>query len=247
MENSEFSYHAPCIQCHSKNNVAVYTDGHGHCFGCGHYYSTYEKQEAVMENTNTNLIEGDCKPLIKRKINTDTVNKFNYQTGKHNGKSVQIANYYDKDNKLVAQKLRYPDKSFQWIGDSKKAVLFGQNLWRNGGKTVCVLEGEIDCMSLSAIQNNKWACVSIKTGSQGAKKDLQQQLEWLEKFESIVLMMDSDAAGKAAAQECSKIFTPGKCKIATLPLKDANEMLVQGKTKELIDCMWGAKPTDQTV
>ena len=58
MENSEFSYHAPCIQCDSKNNVAVYSDGHGHCFGCGHYYSTYEKQEAVMENTNTNLIEG---------------------------------------------------------------------------------------------------------------------------------------------------------------------------------------------
>ena len=52
-------------------------------------------------------------------------------------------------------------------------------------------------------------------------KDLQQQLEWLEKFESIVLMFDSDTAGQTAAQECSKIFTPGKCKIATLPLKDA--------------------------
>ena len=241
MENSEFSYHAPCFECGSKDNVAVYSDSHGHCFGCGHYYSTYEKQEVAMKTTNKELVQGECKPLIKRKINKETVTKFNYQTGKHNGKNVQIANYYDKNNKLVAQKLRYPDKSFQWIGDSKNAVLFGQNLWRNGGKQICILEGEIDSMSLSSLQNNKWACVSIKTGSQGAKKDLQQQLEWLEKFESIVLMFDSDSAGQSAAQECSKIFTPGKCKIATLPLKDANEMLVQGKTKELIDCMWGAK------
>ena len=72
MENSEFLYHAPCIECGSKNNVAVYSDLHGHCFGCGHYYSTYEKQEVAMETTNKELVQGECKPLIKRKINKET-------------------------------------------------------------------------------------------------------------------------------------------------------------------------------
>jgi twinkle protein len=239
MEKSDFMYHAPCSECQSRDNVAVYTDGHGHCFGCGHYYHNYEhKEETKLE---TQLIKGEHKPLNKRHINLETVTKFNYQTGKYNNKTVQIANYYDKHNKLVAQKLRYPDKSFQWLGDSKQALLFGQNLWRDTNKKIVILEGEIDALSLSQVQGNKWACVSVKTGSQGAKKDLQQQIEWLEKAEEIVLMFDNDEPGKLAAQECSKLFTPGKCKIATLPRKDANEMLVQGETAKLIDCMWSAK------
>ena len=239
METSEFSYHAPCFECGSKDNVGVFSDGHGHCFGCGHYYHTYEqKEETKLE---TELIQGELKPLNKRHINLETTTKFNYQTGKHNGKTVQIANYYDRHNKLVAQKLRYPDKSFQWLGDSKQATLFGQNLWRDKNKKIVILEGEIDSMSMSQVQGNKWACVSVKTGSQGAKKDIQQQLEWLEQAEEIILMFDNDEPGKIAAQECSKLFTPGKCKIATLPRKDANEMLVQGESAKLIDSFWSAK------
>jgi len=241
MSKSDFLYHAPCSECGSKDNVAVYSDSHGHCFGCGAYFHNYQNEEQPLEKVNTDLIKGEHKPLVRRQINQETVNKFNYQIGKYNGKTVQIANYYDNHRNLVAQKLRYPDKSFQWIGDSKKATLFGQNLWRDGGKLVCITEGEVDAMSLSSIQNNKWAVCSVKTGSQGAKKDLQQQLEWLEKFETIVLMFDNDEPGLKAAQECAKLFSPSKAKIAQLPLKDANEMLVQGKTKELIDCMWGAK------
>ena len=241
MQESDFLYHAPCKACGSKDNVAVYSDNHGHCFGCGQYYSNYNDEDIPLKKINNNFISGEAKPLVKRKINKETVNKFNYLIGKHKDKTVQIANYFDKTNTLVAQKLRYPDKSFQWIGDTKNALLFGQNLWRDGGKQVCVLEGEIDAMSLSSSLNNKWAVVSVKTGSQGAKKDLQQQLEWLEKFEKIILMFDSDDAGKQASEECSKLFTPNKCSIAMLPRKDANEMLVAGESKELINCMWGAK------
>jgi twinkle protein len=37
------------------------------------------------------------------------------------------------------------------------------------------------------------------------------------------------------------MFPPGKAKIATLPLKDANEMLMAGRGREIIDAMWGAK------
>ena len=244
MSESDFKYHAPCQACGSRDNVAVYSDGHGHCFGCGTYYKDYESTGKVAQfptQTMYQYLKGELKPLVKRKINTDTVSKFKYQTGKHNGKTVQIANYHDKDNNLVAQKLRYADKSFQWLGDSSKATLFGQNLCGDDGKIVCVTEGEIDAMSISSVFNNKWAVVSIKTGSQGASKDLQQQLEWLEKFETVILMFDNDEAGRIASKECAKLFTPNKAKIVSLPLKDANEMLVQGKEKELIDCFWKAK------
>jgi twinkle protein len=37
------------------------------------------------------------------------------------------------------------------------------------------------------------------------------------------------------------MLTPGKAKIASLPLKDANEMLKERRGKELIDAVWGAK------
>ena len=160
------------------------------------------KEETKLE---TELIHGELKPLNKRHIDLATTTKFNYQTGKYNGKTVQIANYYDKHNKLVAQKLRYPDKSFQWLGDSKQATLFGQNLWRDTNKKIVILEGEIDSMSMAQAQGLKWACVSVKTGSQGAKKDLQQQLEWLEQASEIVLMFDSDEAGLKAAWRALQI------------------------------------------
>jgi twinkle protein len=54
-------------------------------------------------------------------------------------------------------------------------------------------------------------------------------------------MFDMDEPGAAAAKECAQLFTPGKCKIASLPLKDANEMLKAGRVAEIIDAIWGAK------
>ena len=66
-------------------------------------------------------------------------------------------------------------------------------------------------------------------------------LDWLSGFDEVVLCFDGDEAGKKAASDCAPLFKPGQCKIATLPLKDANEMLQAGKTKELIDCLWSAK------
>ena len=147
-----------------------------------------------------------------------------------------------KIEQLVAQKLRYPSKEFQWLGDVKKATLFGQHLWREKGKMVVVTEGEIDALSVSKLWDNKYPVVSIKTGAAGAKKDISKELEWLESFDSVVLCFDQDDAGKKAASECARLFSPNKAKICSLPLKDANEMLVAGKYKELTDCIWSAKP-----
>lgn len=35
--SSRFLYHESCPQCGSKNNVAVFDDGHKWCFGCGYF------------------------------------------------------------------------------------------------------------------------------------------------------------------------------------------------------------------
>lgn len=186
------------------------------------------------------LISGEYRDLIKRKLHDTTCRKFGYQVGEHKGKPVQIAPYYDKDGQVVAQKIRYADKGFTVLGDLKSAQLFGANLW-NSGKKIVVTEGEIDAMSVSQIQGNKWPVVSVPTGAQGAKKSLQKSLEYLNQFEEIILMFDMDEPGRKAAAECAELFAPGKCKIASLPLKDANECLLAGKEQEVISAIWNAK------
>tara|TARA_B110000858_G_scaffold81462_1_gene94466 strand:+ start:4222 stop:5820 length:1599 start_codon:yes stop_codon:yes gene_type:complete len=243
MQESEFLHHTNCSYCLSKDNVAVYTDGHTYCFGCQKRTNATEEVPPMQAQPHTpdSFIQGTASPLSKRQIDLHTAKKFNYEVGTNNKKPVQIANYYDKDGTKVAQKLRYPDKTFQWIGDVKSAGLFGQNLWRDKGKMVIVTEGEIDCLTMSRLNSNKFPVVSVKTGAAGAKKDIQNSLEWLEGFDSVVFMFDSDDAGRNAALECAKVLSPNKAKIATLPLKDANEMLLANRAKELTDCMWGAK------
>ena len=52
---------------------------------------------------------------------------------------------------------------------------------------------------------------------------------------------DRNKVGQKAAQEVAKLFPPKFVRIASLPLKDANEMLKQGKGFELSNCLRDAK------
>lgn len=54
-------------------------------------------------------------------------------------------------------------------------------------------------------------------------------------------MFDSDTPGRFSAQVAAQVLG-SKAKIAELPLKDANEMLVAGRVSELIDATWRAQP-----
>jgi len=190
----------------------------------------------------TELVErSNFQPLSKRKLSLDTCKKWDYFIGDYKGRQVQVANYKDAQGVTVAQKVRFPNKDFLFLGDTKAAGLYGQSLWRDGGKMVTICEGEVDALSLSQAFGNKWPVVSIPTGAAGAKKAIQKQLEWLNKFEKVVFCFDNDTAGISAAKECAALLPPSKSRIANLPLKDASEMLVQGKTQELIDAIWSAK------
>lgn len=186
---------------------------------------------------------GDVQELPARFLTSDTCQHFGYRVGKLDGKWVQMAPYCDASGTPVALKVRDAAKNFHVLGKLKDALpLFGQHLWRDGGKKVVITEGEIDCMSVSQVQGNKWPVVSVPNGAPGAKKALQAALEWLERFDEVILMFDQDEPGKAAVAECAALFTPGKCKVASLPLKDPNELLKAGRGGEIVDAIWGAKP-----
>ena len=259
---SHFSHHEPCPQCRTLggdwrgDNLARYSDGHGFCHVCSYYekgddeggddqhHDAYEKAQGRMRQVSNSFdpVPSNMVPLKARGINVETCQHFGYGVGKKGGGVCHVAPYHDAHGTLVAQHLRFEGKDFKWSGDAKQAVLFGQHLWRAGGRKVVITEGEIDCLSISQLQGNKWPVVSLPNGAQSAAKYIRASLEWLEAFEEVVFAFDMDEPGQAAAKECAALLTPGKGKVARLPLKDANECLLAGKGKELMDALWQAHP-----
>lgn len=241
---SDFVAHVPCETCGSKDNAALYDDGHTYCFGC----ATYGKEEFGYERTisnkappNRDLIPGEHLHLASRKLTEATCRKFDYSVGKHGGQMVQLATYRDKNGQRCAQKVRTKDKKFSIVGDAKAMTLFGSHLWSNGNKLV-ITEGEIDCMSVSQAQGNKWPTVSVPNGSQSAKKALMNNYDYLCGFKEIILMFDNDKAGQEAALECAEALPIGMAKIANLgSYKDASEALVDGNAKAIMDAIWQAR------
>ncbi len=241
-DTNDFVRHEPCPNCKSKDNLARYSDNSAYCFGCK--YTEQSKDGKIIPTIvkQKNLLSGEYYPLIKRKISEETCKKFNYQVGKHNGQSVHIANHYDKNNKVVAQQIRYPNKDFKWVGKPDNIQLFGQHLWKDGGKMLVISEGQIDALTISQYCfNNRFAVCSIPSGVKSAPKHIANNIEWIEKFDKVIFCFDNDEQGKEASVECAKLISPSKAKITSLMLKDANEMVLAGKTKELIDSVWQAK------
>jgi len=251
-DDSEFIKHGACpnAECGSSDALAIYTDGHGYCFSCNSHYSNVSDNPSSIPVRDSAvdgryvLLNGESVSLKSRGITQDTTTKFSYLVAKDKKKiTVQVANYANSKGKVVAQKLRYPDKKFVWIGDTSDITLFGQNVWRSSGKMIVVTEGELDALSVSQCNGNKYPVVSLSHGAASARKQLSKQLEWLENFESVILMFDNDSAGLVAAEECASLFSPGKCKIAKLDgAKDANELLKHGEVAKIIDSIWGARP-----
>jgi twinkle protein len=167
-----------------------------------------------------------------------------YQRGEYKGRYVHIAPYYDNEGRMVAQKLRYQDKQFRWLGDPSEALPFGAHAFPKSGRKIVVTEGEIDALSMSQVQGNKWPVVSIGCGAgPQVRKYMAQQKDYFAGFEEVVLMFDTDEPGRQAAIEAAKVLGV-KCKIAELPspFKDVNEMLLEGRAGGITDAMWRALP-----
>lgn len=232
----------PCEKCGSSDAKFLYEeDGHTHCFSCGDHSKPAGEHANEDKPTKASFVRVSPGAITRRGISEDTGKKWGYGYGVYKGKKVQVAQYRDATGKLVGQKLRFPDKSFVVLGDLKPAGLFGQHLWRDGGHMVVITEGELDALSVSQLQGNKWPVVSVPNGAQAAAAAVTRSLEWLEKFSRVVFLFDNDEPGQQAALECAQILSPGKAYIAALPLKDANDMLQAKRGDEVINAIWGAK------
>lgn len=225
--------HQPCPDCGSSDALTEYDDGSTYCFSC----ETKKFPKKTKKNTPDDFVTGRCESITDRALKKETCQKYSYRVTNYQGKEAHISTYRDVDGNPIFQKLRFTDdKTFTIIGKFKP-LLYGMHLFRGNTKKLIITEGEIDCLSVYQVVGD-YPVVSIPNGAGGAKKAIQQNLEWVERFEEVVFIFDSDDVGKKAAIECAELLSIGKAKIVTLPRKDPNEMLKAGEIQELYKATW---------
>lgn len=241
-ESVQIRAHVPCEYCGSHDGATIYTD-HKYCFSCGKWTPLNAgtgRNEYSMSKANViPSVEMEIKPLRARGISSDTCRKYGYYvTRDEKGNVIQVANYTLENGHVLFQKTRDKDKHFSIRGNQRK-MFWGQNLF-SGGRKLVITEGEIDCLTVSQVQGNKYPVVSVPFGCKSAKDTIKENLKWLENFEEVILMLDMDEQGRDAVKEASGILSPHKLKIATLPLKDPNECLLAGKADDIVRAIWNA-------
>lgn len=241
MEDSELLFKGPCEACGSSDANANYSDGHTYCFSCNTLAGASGHQSERPARQPDGLIkEISYRPLVKRKISEEVCKKFGYGVATYRGQSVQVAQYR-RDGAVVAQKVRFPDKTFVMLGDAKNCGFYGQHLVGVNKEVVLVTEGEIDALSIQQVLP-KCAVVSLPSGAQSAARTAKREAEFLSRFEKVIICFDTDDVGKAAAREFAEVLKPGQAYMMSLTAKDANEMLVAGQQAELINAYYAATP-----
>jgi len=257
MNQSKFvKYHVPCPECKSTDACSINEDGSAKCFSCDAFFPKYSNG-TVMSTENYNKLTPTQTPkvlnahggifakLTDRNISKETAEKFGVKVVYDGtGQLAQHLYPFYINHEQCATKIRYiRDKRFSFEGTIQGSGLFGQNLFKEGGKYLTIVEGECDAMATYELLGSKWAVVSIKRGAASAVTDIKESIEYVESFDNVVICFDKDKAGEDAAKKVATILKPGKAKIVTLPngYKDPNDMLNKGRHQEFTRAWWDAQ------
>jgi len=183
--------------------------------------------------------------LPERKLKKESLEYFGIKIGvsEEDGETPAIHYYpYSKDGETVGYKVRVIEGKRMWsVGSMKGCDLFGwEQAKAAGGKKLFITEGECDAVALYQIfkDHNKGGAyadfnpsvVSVPNGSGSAAKDILRFLPEIRKtFKEIILVFDMDEPGRKAAEEVIKQVPDAM--VATLPSKDANQCLIDGRSK----------------
>ena len=240
-ESTAVQVHLPCPDCGSHDALCEYSDGHTYCFSCHAYHKGDEDPDSHGSSPYP-LDKMMLDSIRARGITKETCQAYSYLKMTINGQWAQVANYFDDAGQVVGQKIRFANKVFKVRGNISDRF-YGQQKWAGGGgKKLIITEGEIDCLTVSQLQGNKYPVVSIPGGVSSAKKVFKANMEWLNSFEQVIVMFDMDTPGREAVKSIEGLLKPNKLFVANLPLKDPNECLLAGKGQEVIKAIWSAKP-----
>ena len=238
---SKFLHHAPCPDCGSEDNLAVYEDGE-HCFSEGCRYHTGslvtlmtdkkpEKLRAI-----TPLSKKEMPGMKDRGIDADTINRYRVSISTNPDNPIEaIFPRFNEDGEHIANQVRLTGKDFYAEGPIGTSLMFGQTLFPSGGRSITITEGYYDAMAAYQLTGSRYPNVGVLSAS-SAKKEFVNQFEYINSFEKIVINFDNDEPGQKAAKEVAQLFAPGKVAILKLELKkDANEYLMAGLNKEFVN------------
>jgi twinkle protein len=260
----------PCPVCHSKDNLVRYADGHAHCFtpSCDHWEPAFrdgEGEPSGVDGGRAPWEDGDTdgagrpseflkpddrgwQPSAKKRLTEETIRKFGHFSTGHQGQRVGVYPYYT-DEGLSFQKVKTPDKQFFVVkGENAPSISltrawpYGRHIWGDKhDRKVVIFTGEDDAEAAAEITKFKFPCVSVPTGDQGAKKHIQANYKWFDRFEEVILFFDNDESGQSIIQECAELFDGGKVKIARMQdFKDAAEAKNAGRPGDVEAAIYAA-------
>ena len=177
----------------------------------------------IFLSRKNNFLNSDwIKYLASRCIGTKYLKKI-ARLGKNNTMMIPLTN----GKKVVGIKYRTLDKKIFSERDSQSDYLMNWQLVKNF-KYIVIVEGEIDL--LSALEVGFLNVVSLPFGA-GNLKAIENQKDWLSKFEKIIIATDNDTQGKKSKNEIIKILSNVKEKLYEVDMgefKDFNEVLTSG-------------------
>lgn len=180
----------------------------------------------------------------QRKISRETLDALDVR---QDSEGNAVFNYYDTNDVLTMVKYKQSHKVQHgqakcWCQQNSDTapLLFNMNRI-NVNSPLLICEGEPDC--LSAIEAGFKNAVSVPLGSSNLHW-IDENLEWLDQFESIIICADNDDAGVKMQKECVPRLGSWRTKVVDIPAipigntgrvtKDLNEILyVCGKDKVL--------------
>ncbi len=248
MDTHFVTHRKPCPKCNSSDAVSINQNGSAKCFSCSTFFPKFDTPSNVErivteKNHIMDVAQGQFEALADRSISLETAKRYNVRVTRNANGYIESHRYpYYIETDLVGYKIRGPAKKFGWEGRANSVGLFGQQLFKPG-KYITLTEGECDAMAAYELTGSKWPCVSIKNGVSGAVRDVQENLEFLESFETVIINFDGDKQGREAAKKVARLLTPGKAKIMLLPdeFKDANDVLKAKKHTIYNESWWAAK------
>ena len=238
----------PCEFCGSSDAFASYDDGVGTCFSCNRSKKLTEERNEPITYTNTDVITNISSytsyGVSSRNISKEVVDHYGVKMSTTPDGNPGSHYYpYTKKGEIVAYKERILPKDFRTHGDFKKTELFGQSQ-AIGSKTLVITEGELDCMAVAEAFSKQYKgkifpVVSLPSAT--GTRALLDQRDWVNGFESVILMLDNDEAGKKSLESCAKIIGAGKVKIASLRGKDPCESLRKYGHQAILQAIWDAQ------
>lgn len=184
-----------------------------------------------------------------------------YLTGerKLSGQAIRAYRVYERGREMIFPSFRGSDlifaktikidrdetgKKVSWVEANCEPCLFGWQAIPDNARKVTICEGEIDAMTL---WDYGFPALSVPFGGGDKNKNRWIEFEFsnLDQFEVIYVAMDDDPVGHAAKLDIVDRLGRHRCRVVTLPHKDANECRQKGVTKEEIEaCFADARSMD---